>query len=323
MITDILLLILGLTLIIGGANFLTDGAAAIARRTGMSDLVVGLTIVAFGTSAPELVISVISAIDGNAGIAVGNVMGSNIFNILVIIGITAMVRPMPVGRSSMANEIPLVILASLALVIMASTPLLDGTPEAVITRSDGLILLLFFAIFMRYTFAQARRSDAPATPDSNQAGQMAVWRAAAYVAGGLGALIWGGQLFVDGASAVASALGVSDAVIGLTIVAAGTSLPELATSVTAAIKGNPGIAIGNVIGSNIFNIFLVLGAAASCRSLPVGNITAVDLGTLLGSALLFYIFGRVIGTRTITRAEGGVLTLCYAAYLTYLIVNIH
>ena len=266
-----ILLVVGLALILGGANYLTDGSAAIARRFGLSDLIVGLTIVAFGTSAPEFTISVMSAVAGNAGMAIGNVVGSNIFNTLVIIGVVALIRPLRIERSIMTNEIPLVIVASLALLAMGCSMWLDGTIP-VISRVSGILLLLFFAIFMRYIFASAKKE--PADEKEVQTKRpVRMWLSCLMVVGGLAALVYGGDMFVDSASAIAGSLGVSDAVIGLTIVAAGTSLPELATSVVAAMKGNNGIAVGNVIGSNIFNIFLVLGVAGTVCPLPFGGIS--------------------------------------------------
>lgn len=315
------LLIVGLVLILGGANYLTDGAAAIARKFGLSDLIVGLTIVAFGTSAPELTISVMSAVDGNTGMAIGNVVGSNIFNTLLIIGAVALARPIHIGKGIMINEIPLVILASVAILSMGCSPWLDGTaPE--ISRVNGILLLLFFVIFMRYVFAQAGESkhEQPGKPADSKP-QPKMWLSAIMVVGGLAALIYGGDLFVDKASAIARSWGVSDAIIGLTIVAAGTSLPELATSLVAAVKGNSGIAVGNVIGSNIFNIFLVLGCAAAVRPLPFGGISMLDLGVLTGSALLFWFFGWFFKTRTITRIEGAIMALCYILYITFLVMQ--
>lgn len=324
MIINIIWLLAGVVLILAGANFLTDGAASLARRIGISDLVVGLTVVAFGTSAPELVVSIMSAISGNAGLAIGNVVGSNLFNVLVIIGVTAMVRPIVVETSILTKDIPLVVLSALVLLVMGNGVLLNGDSQAVITRSDGLILLLFFAIFMRYTFSQAKsqESDRPIAKESDKSKEMPVWRAIIYIAGGLAGLIFGGDWFVDGASGIASALGVSDAIIGLTIVAAGTSLPELATSVMAAAKGKPGIAVGNVIGSNIFNIFLVLGCAASINPLPFGSIGNLDLIALTVACFLFWLFGWAYKNRTITRGEGAILTLCYIGYIVYLISQI-
>lgn len=326
MFLSILFLIGGLALILFGANWLTDGSSAIARKMGISDLVVGLTVVAFGTSAPELAISMISAAGGNGELAVGNVVGSNIFNILVIIGITATVRPILVSKSIMSNEIPLVILSSLVILIMSDSPMLDGTSTApAITRTNGLILLLFFAIFMRYTFSQAKQTPSPETDPAAKGvamlPQMPTTKASLLIIAGLAALIFGGDRFVSGASDIAKAFGVSDAVIGLTIVACGTSLPELATSVAAALKGKPGIAIGNVVGSNIFNIFLVLGASATITPLQLGNIGSIDLLTLVAASLLFWLFGWFYKTRTITRIEGSLLTASYIAYITYLVIT--
>ncbi len=313
---------MGLVLILVGANTLTDGSSAIAKRWGVSDLVIGLTVVAFGTSAPELAISVISAIQGNTGLAIGNVVGSNIFNVLVIIGVTAMVMPIKIERSIMTNEIPLVILSSLALLAMGNSPFLDDASTPVLTRVDGIVLLLFFMIFMRYTFAQAKAAPAgdPVESESSSKNKMPMWKSILWVIGGLAALIYGGDRFVEGASGIASRLGVSDAVIALTIVAAGTSLPELATSVTAAIKGKTGIAVGNVIGSNIFNIFLVLGCSATIRPLAFNGIGNFDLLVLTAACLLFWVFGWFFKERTITRIEGSLLTLCYIAYVTMLII---
>ncbi len=322
MFSDILFLVLGLGLILFGANWLTDGASAIARRRGVSDLVIGLTVVAFGTSAPELAISVVSAAGGNAGLAIGNVVGSNIFNVLVIIGVTAMVMPIRIERSIMTNEIPLVILSALALLAIGNSTLLDGAATATVGRVDGILLILFFAIFMRYTFSQARAGgNAGDTAGEPAVKPASMAKAVFWVISGLAMLVYGGDRFVAGASGIASALGVSDAVIGLTIVAAGTSLPELATSVAAALKGKPGIALGNVIGSNIFNIFFVLGTAAVVRPLPFGNIGNIDLLTLTGACLLFWLFGWFFRERTITRAEGTVLTACYIGYITYLVAS--
>lgn len=318
MIWNILILIFGLALILGGANYLTDGASAVAQRSGISPLVIGLTIVAFGTSAPELVISCVSAFNHNAGIAIGNVVGSNIFNILVIIGLTALVRPIKIERGILVNDIPLVILSSLVILVLGNGVFLDGDSENIITRSGGLILLLFFCIFLRYTFSIAKSSEESAD-DSTEIKSMKTWVAAVAIVGGLGALIWGGQLFVDSASAIARSLNVSDAIIGLTIVAFGTSLPELATSIVAAVKNQPGLAVGNVVGSCIFNVFFVLGASAVISPLPLGGITNVDLLVLVGASLLFWIFGKVIRKMTFTRTEGAVMFLAYVAYTVYLI----
>lgn len=324
MFIQILLLFIGLALILGGANALTDGASAIARRLGISDLIIGLTVVAFGTSAPELVISVLSAISGSAPLAIGNVVGSNIFNILVIIGVTAMVRPMVISRSVMSLEIPMVILSSLILLLLGNSGLIDGTGINQVSRVSGIFLLILLLLFMRYTFASAKNPENTVNADQSAANvkTIPVWRAIIYVIFGLAALIYGGELFVDGASGIATRLGVSQAVIGLTIVAAGTSLPELATSVVAAIKGKPAMAIGNVIGSNIFNVLMVLGVSATITPLPFGSIGNLDLLTLFAASVAFWVFGWLFKTRTITRAEGTVLTLGYIAYISALLAAI-
>ena len=314
---DTIFLIGGLALILLGANGLTDGAAAVAKRFNISDLVIGLTIVAFGTSAPELVISAMAAIGGSAEMAIGNVVGSNIFNVLMIIGVTALVMPIQVGEGTLSKEIPLVILASLALAFCGNDVLLDGGQTNTISRIDGLIMLCFFLIFMRYTFAIARNGGDEA--EGEKIKKMPIWKSALFILGGLAGLIYGGQLFVDGASGIASSLGVSESIIGLTIVAGGTSLPELATSVTAALKKNSGIAIGNVIGSNLFNVFFVLGCSATISPLPMGGINNVDMAVLIGSAILFWLVGWFFKKRTITRVEGILLVICYVAYTAYLI----
>ena len=312
-----LLLIGGLALILLGANGLTDGAAAVAKKFRISDLVIGLTIVAFGTSAPELVISVMAVLGGSADMAIGNVVGSNVFNVLMIIGVTAMVLPIKVGESTMSKEIPLVILSSIVLAVMANDVLLDGGISNIISRIDGLILLGFFLIFLRYTFAIARNGGDET--EGEKIKEMPIWKSVLFIVGGLAGLVFGGQLFVDGASGIATALGVSESTIGLTIVAGGTSLPELATSVTAALKKNSGIAIGNVIGSNLFNIFFVLGCSATISPLPMGGINNIDMLVLIGSALLFWMVGWFFKKRTITRVEGALLVVCYVAYTAFLI----
>lgn len=305
-------------LILWGANALTDGAASVAKRFNISNLVIGLTIVAFGTSAPEFVISFLSSFNGSAGLAIGNVVGSNIFNTLMIVGCTAIVAPIPVGKGTLAKEIPLCVLSALMLFVCANDILLDGAGSNVIGRTDGLILLGFFAIFMGYTFAIAKSGNGE---DEGEIRSFPMWKSVLFILLGLGALIGGGQLFVNGASGIARSLGVSESIIGLTLVAGGTSLPELATSVSAALKKNPGIAIGNVIGSNLFNAFAVLGASATISDLPLGGITNFDFATLIVASVLLWIAGFFMGKRVITRVEGIYLVACYVAYTTYLIMQ--
>lgn len=333
---DILFLIGGLLLILLGANGLTDGASAVAKRFHIPNIVIGLTIVAFGTSAPELAVSVSSALKGSADIAVGNVVGSNIFNALMIVGCTAMFAPIVVQRNTLLKEIPLCILASLALLVMSNDVLLDHAAENVVSITDGLILLCFMAIFLSYTFAIAKTNQAPSpsptaeaendsptvtAEDGTEIKDMPLWRSTLYIIGGLAGLIWGGQLFVDGASGIARSLGVSESVIGLTLVAGGTSLPELATSIVAALKKNPEIAIGNVVGSNLFNIFFVLGCSASITPLHLTGINNLDLLVLVASSILLWIFGVFFGKRTITRIEGSLLIACYVGYTAWLICH--
>ena len=313
---DILFLLGGMALILLGANGLTDGSSSVAKRFGISDLVIGLTIVAFGTSAPELMVSLVSSIKGSAQLAIGNVVGSNIFNILMIVGLTAVVMPIKVQKNTITNEIPLVLLSSLALVACASDIVLDGGVGNVIGRGDGILLLLFFAIFMRYTFSIAKSSG---EESGEQIKLMPIWKSLLFIVLGLAGLIVGGQLFVDGASGIARSLGVSESVIGLTLVAGGTSLPELATSVVAAVKKKPGIAIGNVIGSNLFNIFLVLGASATVSPLPLGNIGVSDMLMLVVSSVLFWAAGWFFKDKTITRIEGAIMVALYVGYIWWLI----
>ena len=318
---DTFLLIGGLALILIGANCLTDGAAAVAKKFNISDLVIGLTIVAFGTSAPELVISILSSLNGSAEMAIGNVVGSNIFNVLMIIGCTAIVCPISIGKGTLTNEIPLVILAGLVLLISANDVFLNGMMGNTISRADGLVMLCFFLLFMRYTFAIAKSGGSAEGEEEEKIASMPAWKSTVFILGGLGGLIFGGQFFVDGASGIARSLGVSESVIGLTLVAAGTSLPELATSIMAALKNKAGMAVGNVIGSNLFNIFFVLGCSATVAPLPMGNVGNLDLMVLVSASLLFWITGWFFKNKTITRPEGALMVLCYVGYLVYLIIN--
>lgn len=321
---NILFLIGGLLLILLGANGLTDGAASVAKRLRIPSIVIGLTIVAFGTSAPELTVSVSSALKGSADIAIGNVVGSNIFNTLMIVGCTALFAPIVITRNTLRKEIPLCVLSSIILLICANDVILDKSKNNMISTTDGLLLLCFFAIFMGYTFAIAKRGneEQPPTPEHEveEIKVLPTWKATLYIIGGLAALIFGGQLFVDGATGIARSMGVSESIIGLTLVAGGTSLPELATSIVAALKKNPEIAIGNVIGSNLFNIFFVLGCSASITPLHLSGITNFDLLTLIGSGVLLWLFGLFFAKRTITRIEGSIMILCYVAYTVALIV---
>ena len=314
---DIVCLLGGLVLILLGANCLTDGASSLAKRFKISDLVIGLTVVAFGTSAPELAVSLSSAIKGSADIAIGNVVGSNMFNTLMIVGCTAFFAPIVVTRNTLLKEIPLCILASVALLAISNDMLLDKQPLDVVSRTDGFLLLLFSIIFMVYTFSIARQHG---DEEAEEVKQIPLWLSLIYIIGGLAALVFGGNIFVDGATGIARSLGVSESVIGLTLVAGGTSLPELATSVVAALKKNPEMAIGNVVGSNLFNIFLVLGASATITPLNLIGITNFDLLSLVIASVILWFFGVFYKKRTITRVEGTILVVCYIAYTATLIV---
>lgn len=310
--------VVGLLLIMKGADWLTDGASSIARKFNISTLVIGLTIVAFGTSAPELVVSSMASISGETDIAIGNVVGSNIFNVLAIMGVTALIAPVPVKGNNIKYEVPLAILASVAVFVMASDALFNGGGSNIITRGEGIILLCFFLIFLAYTFAIARNGvDAEGQTEVKQ---MPVWKSVLLFLVGLGCLVFGGDTMVDGASGIAGFLGVSQSIIALTIVSAGTSFPELVTSIVAARKGDTDMAMGNVVGSNIFNIFLILGTAATISPLSGGSITMVDYGVLLFSIVALWLackFGKTY--HKITRTEGAMLVLCCIAYYSYLV----
>lgn len=311
MISDFLLIILGVVMVLWGADRLTEGASALARRMRVSEIVIGLTIVAAGTSAPELFVSMVSALKDTPDMAVGNVVGSNIFNTLLIVGCAAMVAPMVIAPSTVKKDMPFAVGASMLLLAV----ILVGSD---VSRFDGLVLLAFFAVFMVYTFRVAFQKD-----DSEEASAVApvnVWKNILFVVAGLGGLIIGSNLFVDSASDVARQLDVSEGVIGLTIVAGGTSLPELATSVVAARKGQSAIAIGNVIGSNVFNILLILGLTATVSPMAVQGITVVDLSVMLVSILMVWAFSYT--KYTVARWEGAVLTLAFMAYMGWLFYNL-
>lgn len=315
MILSVFCFIAGLVLVILGADWLTNGASGLARRFNISELVIGLTIVALGTSLPELVISVSSAVKGSSGLSLGNVIGSNIFNGLLILGVAALITPIRFSARMLTREIPFNLLASVALLLVSGSMLVGGEQGEHITRYGGLLLLCFLAVFLRYTFS------IPSADDDEAVEQMPVGKITLYILSGLSALICGGNIFVDGATEVARALGLSEAVIGITIVSAGSSLPELAVSVSAARKGNVGIALGNVLGSNILNIFFILGCSATITPILLDGFSFVDYYVLLASSLLIYAVTRFGGKSVITRFEGGVLVAGYVAYTAYLLLN--
>lgn len=354
MAINIVLLVLGVIIVLKGADWLTDGAVNIATRFGVSQMVIGLTIVAMGTSMPEFCVSMVSALKGTPDLAVGNVVGSNTLNTLLIVGCSALVAPIMVKRSSVKRDIPFAVVASLLMLLFC----LDGA----IGRVDAAVFFAGFCLFMFVTLKYAKTTEGPAAsvatngaatataiseastsqassseasssetsapeasssetsaPKASQASGASMLKAVVMLVVGLLCLIAGSNMFVDNASFVASSLGVSDAVIGLTIVAGGTSLPELATSMVSAKKGNSDIAIGNVIGSNVFNILMIIGITGLVKPMHIAGITTLDLIMMLASMLLMWFFCRT--TYKVKRWEGAVLTIVYLAYLTWLVMN--
>lgn len=327
MLLNALWIVVDVVLVLWGADRLTEGAVAVAERLRVPQIVIGLTIVALGTSMPELCVSVVSALKGTPDLAVGNVVGSNIFNALLIVGVAALVAPMTILRSTVFKDVPCALVASVVLLMMCQN-------DWVITRLDGAILFVFFLVFMRLTIKGATSAQPVAQPVQGEPTQgqtaqeaaadeasakqpMKGWLAGLWMVVGLAALIGGSNLFVGGATEVARALNVSDAVIGLTIVAGGTSLPELATSVVAAKKGNSGIAIGNVLGSNVLNILFILGLTGMISPMHIEGITNVDLYMMLVSTIMIWFFSFT--KYTIERWEGAVLVLTFGGYMWYLL----
>ena len=327
MLLNALWIVVGVVLVLWGADRLTEGAVAVAERLRVPQIVIGLTIVALGTSMPELCVSVVSALKGTPDLAVGNVVGSNIFNALLIVGVAALVAPMTILRSTVFKDVPCALVASVVLLMMCQN-------DWVITRLDGAILFVFFLVFMRLTIkgatsaqpapqaaqgetTQGRTAQEAAADEASAKQPMKGWLAGLWMVVGLAALIGGSNLFVGGATEVARALNVSDAVIGLTIVAGGTSLPELATSVVAAKKGNSGIAIGNVLGSNVLNILFILGLTGMISPMHIEGITNVDLYMMLVSTIMIWFFSFT--KYTIERWEGAVLVLTFGGYMWYLL----
>ena len=317
---DILLLIAGLALILVGANYLVDGASSIAKRAGLSDFIIGMTIVGIGTSTPEMVVSFASAIKGNADIAVGNVLGSNIFNTLMILGCTALFSPIALTSNNIKKDIPFALLASFVLCTMGCATWLDGTAVNAISRVNGIMLLCLFGVFMAYTIYSASASN-PAENEnstvesSGSKNATPVWAAVLMILGGLCGLVFGGDMFVNSASAIARRLGVSDAVIAVTIVAGGTSLPELASCLVAAFKKNTDQALGNVIGSNVSNIFLILGGSATIHPLVMNGVKPLELITLMLSSVLVFLFAFTFKKKQIDRIEGAMLVCIYIAFI--------
>lgn len=308
---NILLLLVGLGLVVLGADWLVNGASSIARRAGISEFVIGLTIVGFGTSCPELVVSLSGAIEGNSDISVGNVVGSNIFNVLFILGLTAMVLPVGMTDKNRRIDIPITIGVTILLVILGITGSMSGPG---ISRWEGVLMLLVFSAYLFYCF----KSDSKDEFSETQRATLSITKSIALTLTGLAGLIFGGDLFVDSATALARQIGVSDKFIAVTILAGGTSLPELATSLVAAIKGKEQLALGNILGSNVFNAMMILGLSSVITPLSFASMTIVDIITLVLSAVLLLIWAYTGRKNRIDRREGAAMLLCYVAYNVFL-----
>jgi len=312
---DYLLIIAGFVLLTGGANFLINGATGLAAKLNISNLVIGLTVVAFGTSAPELVVNVVAAIEGSNEIALTNVLGSNSINTFVILGMSALFYPLLAQRSTIRVEIPLSLFAAVAVLVLGSGMFLS--PVKGLSRLDGVFLLLCFTLFIFYIFYLGKKGKAPVADENYK--PMGIVKAVSLVVGGLACLAIGAEMIVRSAVNLAVSWGVSQAVVGVTIVALGTSLPELATSVAAAYKKSSDIAVGNIIGSNIFNVFLVLGVSAVIRPLPMYPNLVADAAVAASGSLLVLIFAGLGKKHTLKRIHGIILLAVYAAYLAWII----
>ncbi len=316
MLLNIVLLIVGFVVLVLGADWLVDGASGLAKRMNVPDLVIGLTIVALGTSAPELVVNIVSSIEGSSQIALTNILGSNIINVLIILGVSATIYPIASQRSLRRFDIPMSILAGLAILVLGTECFGLMGSDWVVSRLDGIILLCIFALFMYHSVREAKRGQ---NAGGDEYKPMKIWKAIMLILVGIGFLVGGGELIVRAAVAIAEAWGVPEAVVGVTIVALGTSLPELATSAVAAFKHNSDLAIGNVIGSNIFNVFFVLGVSAVIRPLPAYNHLLVDSACAAGCCALVWLFVCTNKRHEIKRWQGVLLLACYAVYLVWLL----
>lgn len=313
-----ILFVVGFFILIKGADLLVDGSSSIARKLNISNIVIGLTIVAFGTSVPEFIVNIFASINGNTEIAIGNVLGSNIANILLILGIAAIIYPISAKKNTVLKEIPFSLLAALIVAVTANDIIIDGNSSSVITRIDGLVFLGFFLIFLYYTLSITKSDD-----DINEKPikDLSFMRAGLYILIGLTGLVFGGKWIVEGAVTIAESFNISQSIVGLTVVAVGTSLPELATSAVAAYKKQSDIAIGNVVGSNIFNVFWILGASSIIKPLPFNTDSNADiLVNILASVILF--FAMYVGKKhVLERWQGVLLVLLYLGYLAFLITN--
>ena len=312
-----ILFVAGFVIMIKGADFLVDGAASLAKRFNISNLVIGLTVVSFGTSAPELVVNILASLTGNTDIAIGNILGSNIANILLILGVSAIIYPLTVHKNTVKMEIPYSFFVVLILAFLVSDIFLDGAQSAILSRIDGIVLIILFSFFLIYTYRISKETNE--LPEDVEIKDMSVIKAVILVLIGMVGLVLGGKWIVDGAVEIATQLGMSQAFIGLTIVAVGTSLPELATSAVAAYKKNTDIAIGNVVGSNIFNITWILGVSSIINPLVFSAHNMVDLGVVLVATLLLLIMIFAGKKYTLSKVEGVIFLILYFGYIVYLV----
>jgi len=321
MVGQFILLLVGLALVVLGADYLVDGASSLARKAGLSEFVIGLTIVGIGTSTPEMVVSFMGAFQGNADISVGNVIGSNIFNVLLILGLTAVIRPMNMTRSNVHTDIPVNILVTVLLVLLGLNHTIFNIGDSdVLSRVDGVVFLMLFIAYLIYSFKEGRKEGQTSSETQDDT---KIWLAAVMIIGGLFGLIFGGNLFVNAAENIAKHYGMSDKFIAITILAGGTSMPELVTCVVAALKKKGQLALGNILGSNVSNILLILGGSAMICPLSFANITYVDLGVLMLSGLLVWSSAYTGKHRwRLNRADGVIMLACEVAYMTYLISNL-
>lgn len=319
MVLQIFILLAGLLLILFGANWLVDGSSSIAKRFGISEFVIGLTIVGIGTSTPEMVVSFLSSFQGKADMAIGNIVGSNIFNTMMILGVTALIAPLAITKSNLKKDIPLNIIVTLLLIILGMNFTLFGKGEDQLSRLDGIILL---GVFAWYIWSSFRSDNADPEEDGDGIKEYKTGISILLIVAGLAGLIIGGRLFVNSATELAKMFGVSDKFIAITVMAAGTSMPELATCVVAALKGRGQLALGNVLGSNISNILLILGGAALINPLSFSGMTYVDLGAVLLSALFILGSAYLFKKKQLDRFEGAILLMMEAAYMWYLIANL-
>ena len=317
MILQFLILIAGLVLILLGANYLVDGASSIAKKFGLSEFIIGVTIVGIGTSAPEMVVSILSANQCKADMAIGNVVGSNVFNTLMILGVTALIAPLTITKSNLKKDIPINIAVTVLLILLGLNFTLFGAGQNQLCRLDGAIML---GIFVWYLWSSFRSEKADDEEDGIKI--FPIWLAIIMIAGGLAGLVYGGRLFVNSATEIAKGFGVSDKFIAITVMAAGTSMPELATCVVAALKGRGQLALGNILGSNISNILLILGLSSLITPLSFNGITSVDMITLLGCSIFIFLSAYLFKKRRLDRIEACILLLIEAGYMWYLIANL-